>query len=209
MGKIGDRIREIRKTRRMSLEALGARLSLTQAAMSKIERGESRVDADMLPKLAEALDVSPALFFVEDEQELLRHGIAAELRVPLDLVGKLTYRLSGDEAKKGSRPAPIELVVGGDPARTAAVVKDALAPVIAEEVKKAVREELGRRLPERSEPAESPAITQPTEGKPRLADQFLQWMGRGKWEELSEEEQRQFWGYLDALRESPEHEGEV
>ncbi len=85
--------------------------------------------------------------------------------------------------------------------RAAELAAENVRSAIREEVQRAVGEALRERLPEASIRGRTLE-----EGNPRLADQFLQWMGRGQWNELSEEEQRQFWGYVDALREARERE---
>jgi transcriptional regulator with XRE-family HTH domain len=75
VSRVGERLREIRKARRMSLETLGAHLHLTQAAISKMERGESKIDADILPRIAGILDVSPSAFYEEGKPSVVTSAV--------------------------------------------------------------------------------------------------------------------------------------
>lgn len=61
--KVGARIRKLRHMRRMSLEALAARTSLSVGFISQIERGISSPSLKALTSLADALDVSLSQFF--------------------------------------------------------------------------------------------------------------------------------------------------
>lgn len=53
-----NRIREIRKSRNLSMKELGKRVGVTEAAISNYELGKRDVGYEMYLKLAEALDSS-------------------------------------------------------------------------------------------------------------------------------------------------------
>jgi transcriptional regulator with XRE-family HTH domain len=63
--KTGDRIRQIRKERRLTLEEVEQRAGLSAGNLSRIERGEQWISEDKLFALSEALSVAPAAFFDE------------------------------------------------------------------------------------------------------------------------------------------------
>jgi transcriptional regulator with XRE-family HTH domain len=59
------RVREIRDALGWSQDRLADEAGVTQATVSRIERGESTsIDLDVLDKLARALRVDPAVLFV-------------------------------------------------------------------------------------------------------------------------------------------------
>lgn len=57
MARVGERIAAAREQRGYSQRALGELLGISQAAISKYENGERRLDADWLPTVAEVLGV--------------------------------------------------------------------------------------------------------------------------------------------------------
>lgn len=58
MKSIGENIREIRESKKISQYAVAYSMDMSQAAYSKIERGETEVKASHLYKLAAILNVS-------------------------------------------------------------------------------------------------------------------------------------------------------
>lgn len=60
---VGDRLRELRLARGLSEAELGRRLAVRGPTISRYETGESQIRANDLPRLAEALNVSPCDFF--------------------------------------------------------------------------------------------------------------------------------------------------
>jgi transcriptional regulator with XRE-family HTH domain len=57
---IGDRLKQIRKARGMSKEALAKAIGVDQSAISKIERGDSKgASAENLLKIAAVLQTNP------------------------------------------------------------------------------------------------------------------------------------------------------
>jgi transcriptional regulator with XRE-family HTH domain len=69
---IGDRLRELREARNISMRALATRSGLSANALSMIERGRASPSVSTLYKLADALGVSITSFFGSDTQ---RHQV--------------------------------------------------------------------------------------------------------------------------------------
>jgi transcriptional regulator with XRE-family HTH domain len=65
---IGERLRELREARNISMRALAARSGLSANALSMIERSKASPSVSTLYKLADALGVSITSFFVSDTQ---------------------------------------------------------------------------------------------------------------------------------------------
>jgi transcriptional regulator with XRE-family HTH domain len=65
---IGDRLRELREARNISMRALATRSGLSANALSMIERGRASPSVSTLYKLADALGVSITSFFGSDSQ---------------------------------------------------------------------------------------------------------------------------------------------
>jgi len=65
---IGERLRELREARNISMRALAAKSGLSANALSMIERGRASPSVSTLYKLAEALGISITSFFGSDTQ---------------------------------------------------------------------------------------------------------------------------------------------
>ena len=65
---IGERLRELREARNISMRALATRSGLSANALSMIERGRASPSVSTLYKLAEALGVSITSFFSSDTE---------------------------------------------------------------------------------------------------------------------------------------------
>ena len=65
---IGDRLRELREARNISMRALATRSGLSANALSMIERGRASPSVSTLYKLADALGVSITSFFGSDQE---------------------------------------------------------------------------------------------------------------------------------------------
>jgi transcriptional regulator with XRE-family HTH domain len=63
---VGERLRELREVRNISMRTLAARSGLSANALSMIERGKASPSVSTLYKLAEALGVSITSFFATD-----------------------------------------------------------------------------------------------------------------------------------------------
>ena len=65
---IGERLRELREARNISMRALATKSGLSANALSMIERGRASPSVSTLYKLAEALGISITSFFGTDSQ---------------------------------------------------------------------------------------------------------------------------------------------
>ena len=61
--RLGAEIREVRKARGLTLNALSAQLSCSTAYLSRIELGNARVSDQLLQEIGKVLRVDPAWFF--------------------------------------------------------------------------------------------------------------------------------------------------
>lgn len=64
--KIGERIRQLRSQKGLTLAEASAMIGMTPAGLSLIELGKRRITTEQLERLAAALEVSPADFFATD-----------------------------------------------------------------------------------------------------------------------------------------------
>lgn len=69
IGTVGMRIRQLRRARRMTLEALSQASGLSKSFLSDIERGRCDVTLTSLQRIAQALSVQLGHFFPVDEEE--------------------------------------------------------------------------------------------------------------------------------------------
>ena len=60
---IGARIKSLREARQITGKDLAEQIGLSPSQMTRLEKGQRRVDSEVIVKLAEALDTSPAAFF--------------------------------------------------------------------------------------------------------------------------------------------------
>jgi transcriptional regulator with XRE-family HTH domain len=65
---VGERLRELREARNISMRALATRSGLSANALSMIERGKASPSVSTLYKLADALGISITSFFGSDSQ---------------------------------------------------------------------------------------------------------------------------------------------
>ncbi len=102
---LGMQVRDLRKTNRFSLQQLAEKSGLSVGLISQIERGLTSPSIRSLRQLSEALGVTPARFFREEETpppeeigRIVRKGKGRQLRLSGNGVAKwlLTPDLSGD-----------------------------------------------------------------------------------------------------------------
>ena len=62
---VGQKIRELRKTRRLQQKKLAQMIGVTPGALTNFENGRRRISLDWLQKISEALD-TPIAYFLED-----------------------------------------------------------------------------------------------------------------------------------------------
>jgi transcriptional regulator with XRE-family HTH domain len=69
--KVGERIREVRKSKRIRQKVLARMVGISPGALTNFEKGRRRISLDWLQKIAEALD-TPVSYFLPDEKERSR-----------------------------------------------------------------------------------------------------------------------------------------
>lgn len=67
MGRVGERLREYRKERSISVRRMARDLAMSHTALSNQELGKAAIDADDLPRYADYLGISPAAFYDDEE----------------------------------------------------------------------------------------------------------------------------------------------
>lgn len=93
--EIGEKIKELRLLRGMTLEELATRLGTTKQTVSRYEKGIISIYLDRIPAIAEALGTTPSeLLTLTDE----RCGGGLPLLMGLDAAGQPIYRDSGHSA---------------------------------------------------------------------------------------------------------------
>jgi len=63
---IGNQIKVLREERRLTGKDLALKIGLSQSQMSRLEKGQRRIDTEILARIATALDVTPGVFFQAD-----------------------------------------------------------------------------------------------------------------------------------------------
>ena len=69
--KVGERIREVRKSKRIRQKVLARMVGISPGALTNFEKGRRRISLDWLHKIAEALD-TPVAYFLPDEKDKSR-----------------------------------------------------------------------------------------------------------------------------------------
>lgn len=71
MATVGERIKTIRLKKGMTLEEVGAKLGVVKTTINKYESGSiSRIPYDRILALADALNVDPSTFFMDEEVQI-------------------------------------------------------------------------------------------------------------------------------------------
>lgn len=108
-----NRIREIRKSKGLTLVELAERINVKNGTMSRIERGDLQLTLDYMRRIGRALDVTPAELLSEDDNPLA--GLDAEQRFVLDTMlddrsgagaTRALYRVSESLRDFSAEPAP-------------------------------------------------------------------------------------------------------
>lgn len=63
---VGERIREVRKSKRIRQKVLARMVGISPGALTNFEKGRRRISLDWLQRIAEALD-TPVAYFLPDE----------------------------------------------------------------------------------------------------------------------------------------------
>ena len=93
---IGERLRELREARNISMRALAARSGLSANALSMIERGRASPSVSTLYKLADALGISITSFFSSDSERKQVVYLKADSRARMSFTRGVFEGLSGD-----------------------------------------------------------------------------------------------------------------
>jgi len=71
---IGLRVKKLREEKGLTTTALAGMVDLSQAQISRLENAKQGFRSATLVRIAEALGVKPAYFWIEDEAEAARLG---------------------------------------------------------------------------------------------------------------------------------------
>jgi len=66
--QLGAIVTRCRSEAGLSIEAMAERLDMTPAELSRVESGRRRASADLLPRIAEALDLPISALFANPQQ---------------------------------------------------------------------------------------------------------------------------------------------
>lgn len=69
--KVGEKIREVRKAKRIRQKVLARMVGISPGALTNFEKGRRRISLDWLQRIAEALD-TPMAYFLPDEKDQSR-----------------------------------------------------------------------------------------------------------------------------------------
>ena len=69
--KVGERIRDVRKAKRIRQKVLARMVGISPGALTNFEKGRRRISLDWLHRIAEALD-TPVAYFLPDEADKTR-----------------------------------------------------------------------------------------------------------------------------------------
>ena len=93
---IGDRLRELREARNISMRTLATKSGLSANALSMIERGKASPSVSTLYKLAEALGVSITSFFGSDAERKQVVFLKSDQRVRVSFTRGIFEGLGGE-----------------------------------------------------------------------------------------------------------------
>ena len=94
---IGERLRELREARNISMRTLATKSGLSANALSMIERGKASPSVSTLYKLAEALGVSITLFFASDDQRKQVVFLKGDARARVSFTRGIFEGLGGEQ----------------------------------------------------------------------------------------------------------------
>ncbi|MCZ6603099.1 MAG: helix-turn-helix domain-containing protein [Planctomycetota bacterium] len=112
---IGMEIKILRERKRISGKDLAERIGLSQSQMSRLEKGQRRIDAQILHKIARALDVRPSFFFGERgiPEEINLGTVHRDIGKMIRTERRKRHLSAEDLAKKISKPRSFILAVEG------------------------------------------------------------------------------------------------
>ena len=94
---VGERLRELREARNISMRALATRSGLSANALSMIERGRASPSVSTLYKLSEALGVSITAFFSSDAQRKQFVFLKGDVRSRISFTRGIFEGLGGEQ----------------------------------------------------------------------------------------------------------------
>jgi transcriptional regulator with XRE-family HTH domain len=94
---IGERLRELREARNISMRALAAKSGLSANALSMIERGRASPSVSTLYKLADALGISITSFFGSDAERKQVVFLKADERTRVSFTRGVFEALGGEQ----------------------------------------------------------------------------------------------------------------
>ncbi len=94
---VGERLRELREARNISMRALAARSGLSANALSMIERGRASPSVSTLYKLADALGISITSFFGSESQRKQVVYLKADGRTHMSFTRGIFEGLGGEQ----------------------------------------------------------------------------------------------------------------
>ena len=94
---VGERLRELREARNISMRALAARSGLSANALSMIERGKASPSVSTLYKLADALGVSITSFFASETERKQVVFLKSDARTRMSFTRGVFEGLGGEQ----------------------------------------------------------------------------------------------------------------
>lgn len=94
---IGERLRELREARNISMRALATRSGLSANALSMIERGKASPSVSTLYKLADALGVSITTFFATETERKQVVFLKSDSRTRMSFTRGIFEGLGGEQ----------------------------------------------------------------------------------------------------------------
>jgi transcriptional regulator with XRE-family HTH domain len=94
---IGERLRELREARNISMRALASKSGLSANALSMIERGKASPSVSTLYKLADALGISITSFFGSDSERKQAVFLKADERARVSFTRGVFEALGGEQ----------------------------------------------------------------------------------------------------------------
>lgn len=111
--KLGGLVNEIRKKQKMTLKTLAKKTGLSISFLSQLERGKSSATLNSLKKISLALDVSPGIFFEDQQDDLEPASDTMEMELMKTINMQFSYEdLSGKIDNPAFKPMLIKLKPG-------------------------------------------------------------------------------------------------
>jgi transcriptional regulator with XRE-family HTH domain len=115
--EIGDKIREVREKRKMTLKDVAGRVEVSESLISQIERGRVSPAMDTLLRIVDALDMDIEYLFAEFKKKRSVHLVRAADRSKIVLPGIVYEQLSktaGGDEEHAMEAYVLEIAPGGE-----------------------------------------------------------------------------------------------